>query len=266
MDTSEEILGIKGVGYAYGGVWAVNDCSFSVSRGRVTGLIGPNGAGKSTMIELISGFLGPHRGSIEFNGAEIGGTGPTAAGRMGIVRTFQVSRLLPRLSVLENVMIGAQGQVGESPLTAIFRRRAWSRQEAELRSEALELLSWVGLYEHVDSPASSLSGGQRRLLEIARALMAHPTLMLLDEPTAGVFPETTRLIATRVRDVSARGITVLLIAHNMDFLSSVADEVVVMAEGRVLTRGTLESVRNDEQVVSAYLGVPTQRFPLKEHS
>jgi neutral amino acid transport system ATP-binding protein len=252
--TDDVLLDIRGVSFAYGGSLAVNDCSFSVHTGRVTGLIGPNGAGKSTLIEIISGALKAQSGSLLLGEVDVTGCKPAQAAKLGIVRTFQTSRVLARLPVLENVMIAAQHQLGENPLRAMFYRRSWKGQEAELRNEATTLLDWLNLRDHLDKPAGTLSGGQRRLLEIARALMAHPKLLLLDEPTAGVFPETSRLIATRVREIAAQGVTVLLIAHNMGFLSSVADDVVVMAEGRVLTRGSLDFVRAHEEVIAAYLG------------
>lgn len=175
--------------------------------------------------------------------------------RLGVARTFQTARVFPRLPVLENVMIAAAGQRGEKPIRAIFAARGWREQEKALRKEAVDLLGWLGLSHHLQSPAGSLSGGQRRLMEIARALMAHPRILLMDEPTAGVFPETSQLIARRVREIAESGVTVLVIAHNMAFLSAVADDVVVMAEGRVLTRGPLEAVREHAEVIAAYLGV-----------
>ena len=254
-ETAPAILAIRDVGFAYGGVWAVNGCSFTVAEGQITGLIGPNGAGKSTLIEVISGFLRPQRGSIAFEGQDITGIGPARIARLGIIRTFQTSRVFARLPVIENVMIAAQGQTGENPLRAMLWSRSWAKQEADLRKEARELLGWLGLSDHAERPAGTLSGGQRRLMEIARALMAHPKLLLLDEPTAGVFPEISRLIADRVRQIAAQHVSILLIAHNMGFLSSVADEVVVMAQGKVLTRGSLDYVRSHQEVVAAYLGV-----------
>ncbi|MDR0342529.1 MAG: branched-chain amino acid ABC transporter ATP-binding protein/permease [Nocardiopsaceae bacterium] len=248
------LVDIRNVAYSYGGVRAVADCSFGISRGTVTGLIGPNGAGKSTLVELLSGRLTPQSGEILLDGRSIGRQRPAGMSRLGVARTFQTARVLARLPVIENVMIAAPGQRGEGPLAALFWQRGWRDQEAALREEATELLGWLGLSSHLDSPAGSLSGGQRRLMEIARALMAHPRLLLMDEPTAGVFPETSRLIARRVREIAATGVTVLLIAHNMAFLSSVADDVVVMAEGRVLTRGPLAEVREHKDVIAAYLG------------
>jgi branched-chain amino acid transport system permease protein len=251
----EEILEIRDVGFAYGGVKAVNGCSFALTRGTVTGLIGPNGAGKSTLVEILSGRLAPHQGEIVLDSQSVGGRGPAAMSRLGVARTFQTARVFPRLPVLENVMIAAAGQRGEKPIRAIFGTQSWREQEKALRAEAVDLLGWLGLSSHLESPAGSLSGGQRRLMEIARALMAHPRILLMDEPTAGVFPETSQLIARRVREIAESGVTVLLIAHNMAFLSSVADDVVVMAEGRVLTRGPLEEVREHADVIAAYLGV-----------
>lgn len=258
----DAILDIRDVGYAYGGSWAVRGCSFTIGRGEVTGLIGPNGAGKSTIIEILSGTLSPRTGAIHFNGADITGCGPARAARMGIARTFQTPRVLAPLPVIENVVLAAQNQAGENPLRALFWQRSWRQQEMALREEASTLLAWLGLQEHLERPAGTLSGGQRRLMEIARALMAHPKLLLLDEPTAGVFPETSRLIATRVREIIEQGVTVLLIAHNMGFVSSVADDVVVMAEGRVLTRGPLDVVREHEEVIAAYLGATTTDKPV----
>jgi branched-chain amino acid transport system permease protein len=253
--TSTVLLDIRDVVYSYGGARAVAGCSFSIDRGTVTGLIGPNGAGKSTLVEILSGRLSPQSGEVVLDGRSVGGRGPAGMSRLGVARTFQTARVLPHLPVLENVMIAAPGQRGEAPIPAVFWQHGWRDQEAMLRAEATELLGWLGLSSHLDRPAGALSGGQRRLMEIARALMAHPRLLLMDEPTAGVFPETSQLIARRVREIAANGVTVLLIAHNMAFLSWVADEVVVMAEGKVLTRGSLEEARAHKDVIAAYLGV-----------
>ena len=248
------MLEIEDVEFAYGGSVAVAGCTFSVEQGQVTGLIGPNGAGKSTMLEIIAGGLIPSRGKVVFDGVEIQGVGRAKVAQLGIIRTFQTTRELSRLPVLENVVFAAPNQTGENVLASLFRRRSWAAQEAQLRVRAEELLEWVGLTRLREEPAGSLSGGQRRLLEIARALMAEPKLLLLDEPSAGVFPAVRQLIARRIREIVAQGITVLVVAHNMAFLAEVADDVVVMAEGRVLRRGPLEEVRADQAVVAAYLG------------
>jgi ABC-type branched-subunit amino acid transport system ATPase component len=256
---ANDLLVIEDITFAYGGVWAVDGCSFTVDSGQVTGLIGPNGAGKSTLIETLSGNLRPARGRFIFEGIDITRQDAAHRARLGIVRTFQEARVFPRLPVIENVMIAAQDQKGENAARAIFWRRGWKAQEERFRAEAIELLEWLGLGGHMYSLAGTLSGGQRRLLEMARALMAKPRLLLLDEPTAGVFPETSVLIAERVREIAATGVGILLIAHNMGFLASTADEVVVMAEGKVLIKGHLDEVRANERVISAYLGVSDAR-------
>jgi len=248
------MLELADIEFAYGGSKAVAGCSFTVADGLATGLIGPNGAGKSTLIEVIAGGLAPDCGRVVFNGVEIQGLGRAAVARAGIIRTFQTTRELAHLPVLENVVVAAPDQLGESLFASLFLRRRWAAQEAVLRERAEELLDWVGLSKLRSEPAGSLSGGQRRLLEIARALMAQPKLLLLDEPSAGVYPAVRQLIAERIRAIVGQGITVLVIAHNMAFLGEVADDVVVMAEGRVLARGALEEVRRDQLVVAAYLG------------
>lgn len=247
------ILDIRDVRFSYGGVQALSGCSFEVARGQVTGLIGPNGAGKSTLIEIISGGMRPQSGRIVFDGEDITGLGRMRVSRKGIIRTFQLSRQLERRPVLENVLLGAPHQRGERPLAAIFSG-AWQEQEAQLRERARELLRWVGLERMEHEPANSLSGGQRRLLDIARALIAEPKLLLLDEPTAGVYPALTRLIADRVRELPDLGVTVLLVAHNMSFVARACEDVVVMTTGKVLTRGPLETVRKNREVIDAYLG------------
>jgi ABC-type branched-subunit amino acid transport system ATPase component len=248
------LLDIRDVHFAYGGVRAVDGCSFTVERAAITGLIGPNGAGKSTLIDVVAGGLRPQAGQVLFEGEDIAGAGRLAIARRGIVRTFQLSRELGHLPVIENVMIAAQGQSGESPMVALLARPRWQAQEEALRHRADELLAWVGLERLRYAPAASLSGGQRRLLDVARALMAKPKLLLLDEPTAGVYPALVQLIAERLKELPGMGVTVLMVAHNMGFVSSVCDDVVVMAQGRMLTRGSLDEVRGNREVVEAYLG------------
>jgi ABC-type branched-subunit amino acid transport system ATPase component len=250
----ELILEMRHVRFSYRGVQAVDDCSFGVARGRITGLIGPNGAGKSTLLEIIAGGLRPSSGEIVLDDENIAGNSRYELARKGIARTFQQSRVLKRLSVIENVMVGAQGQVGENPLIGAFFRGRWTKQEEDLIGKADALLAWLDLERLRDEPASSLSGGQRRLLEIARALMADPKVLLLDEPTAGVYPALSVLIVERVKEIAARGVTILMVAHNMSFVSRVCHEVVVMDQGRVLMQGTLEEIRKNSDIAAAYLG------------
>lgn len=266
-DTTVEpkaLVQIKDVGFRYGGAWAVRNCTFDVYEGRITGLIGPNGAGKSTLMEVLSGFLPPAEGQIFYNGEDVSRVGAVGMASRGVVRTFQSAKVFPRLPVIENVMIAAGNQTGEGALRSMFWRRSWASQENALRVEAAELIDWLGLSSHLYVPAGNLSGGQQRLLEIARALMAHPKLLLFDEPTAGVFPEVSQLIARRIREIAAQGVTILVVAHNMGFLEAVADECVVMAAGKLLTRGGLKYVREHEEVVAAYLGLPRTPSEIKE--
>jgi branched-chain amino acid transport system permease protein len=252
---SNPLLIVDDVAFSYGGVRALDGCSLVLERGLVTGLIGPNGAGKSTLVEVLAGGLRPARGSIVFDGRDITKLGRTATARLGVVRTFQLSRELVRLPVIENMMVAAQHQLGENPALALLGRRSWLRQERELVERAHALLEWIGLGSHWDQLAGTLSGGQRRLLDIARALMAEPKLLMLDEPTAGVHPALVELIAERIQQLPSLGVTVLLVAHDMGLLEQTCDEVVVMAYGRVLTRGPFESVRAKPDVIEAYLGV-----------
>jgi len=248
------VLDIQGVKFNYGGVQALADATVKIPKGRVTGLIGPNGAGKSTLVEIIAGGLKPSAGHIYYEGNDIAGLRREDLFKLGIARTFQQTRLLPRLSVLENVMIAAPGQTGENLLSAMFGRRRWAQQEKQLIDRADYLLEWLQLDRMRDQPARVLSGGQRRLVEIARALMAEPRLLLLDEPGAGVYPALMRLIGERIREIVSDKVSVLLVAHNMAFVSLVCDYVVVMDQGQVLTAGQLDEVRANKNVVEAYLG------------
>jgi ABC-type branched-subunit amino acid transport system ATPase component len=247
-------LELRDVTFAYGGIKALDNCSLTVERQTITGLVGPNGAGKSTLIEVVCGALRPHKGKVVFDGKDIGGLARNKVARLGVIRTFQISKQFATLPVIENMLIAAPGQLGEMPLRAILYRRGWVRQEEELRVRARALLEWIGMSGTELQPAGTLSGGQRRLLDIARALMGKPKLLLLDEPTAGVYPVMAKLIAQRLRELPSLGVTVLLIAHDMEFIEGTCDEVIAMAQGRVLTRGTMAFVRESPELLQAYLG------------
>ncbi|MGH2504941.1 MAG: ABC transporter ATP-binding protein [Ktedonobacterales bacterium] len=248
------VLDIQDVKFNYGGVQALDGVTVKMPKGKVTGLIGPNGAGKSTLVEMIAGGLRPTSGHIFYEGTDIAGQPREDIFKLGIARTFQQPRLLPRLSVLENVMVAAPRQAGENLLSAMFTPARWRGQEQGLIDRAEQLLDWLQLTRLRDQPARVLSGGQRRLLEIARALMAEPSLLLLDEPGSGVYPALMRLIGERIREIVSDRVSVLLVAHNMAFVSLVCDYVVVMDQGRVLTAGQLDEVRANRSVVEAYLG------------
>jgi neutral amino acid transport system ATP-binding protein len=246
-------LQVQGVVRAFGGVRAVDDASFEVEAGSITGLIGPNGAGKSTLFNCISGFLRPQSGRVLLDGRRIDGRAPFRVARAGLVRTFQTPRALTRMTVLENVMLAAPRQGGErlaGSLLASARRR-----EREVRARALELLQLVRLDGDAPALAGTLSGGQRKLLDLVRALMAEPRILLLDEPMAGVSPTLRvelleHILALRERD----GLTLLIVEHDLDFVMRASDRVIVMNDGRVIAQGSPDEVRADERVVDAYLG------------
>jgi len=249
------MLTVEGVSKRFGGLWAVRDCSFTVEEGTITGLIGPNGAGKTTLFHLISGFLRPDRGRIAFRGEDITGHAPFRLFRKGLYRTFQIPRVFPEMTVLENLMLVPEGQCGEHLWNPLFRPRRVRAQEEALRERAQEVLEFVGLVHLAGALAGTLSGGQKKLLELARALMAFPKLVLLDEPGAGVNPTLMNRLADRIREmVHQFGVTVLLIEHDMDLVMSLCDPVIVMSEGRVLTQGAPAAVRADPRVIEAYLG------------
>jgi len=248
------LLEIKGLRRAYYGLEVLRGVDIQVAAGRITGLIGPNGAGKTTLFNVVSGLVPPDAGSIRFDGAEIAGHAADVVSRAGLVRTFQVARGFPRLSVFQHLMIYGRDQPGETLWQAIVGTRASRQREAALAERAWETARFLKLDHLIDNPATALSGGQKKLLEIGRALMAAPKLVLLDEPTAGVNPTLQNEIADRLRELPGRGVTVLVIEHDMGFIARLCDPVIVMAEGQVLAEGTFDAVRDDHRVREAYLG------------
>jgi ABC-type branched-subunit amino acid transport system ATPase component len=252
------LLELEHVSVSFGGVRAVDDCTFRVESGQVSGLIGPNGAGKSSLVGLICGVTRPSTGRVWFAGRDTTGFKPYVMGRLGCIRTFQMSREFRRLTVLENVMAAAPARAEEGLARAIFRPRAVRRADSELAARALELLAEVGLSGQEDKLAGDLSGGQKRLLELGRALMAEPKLLILDEPFAGVSPFVMEMLYEHIRRVAASGASVLMIEHLLGAVETVCDDVTVMAGGRILTRGALKEVLAHEEVVSSYLGTPPE--------
>lgn len=247
------MLELRDVWRRFGGTIAARGVSFSVPRGRAVGLIGPNGAGKSTVMNVIAGAIRPDSGSVYFEGREITDERPFRIARRGLVRTFQASNLFSRLTVLENLLVAVPAARGESFRGACRGRRHWRHAELAAVERARGLLESFGLSEVEDSFAADLSGGQKRLTEIVRALMAQPRFLLLDEPIAGVSPTMTASIAQRLKDLAARGLTMLVVEHEMWFVEQLCDYVIVMAEGAVLTEGTMDDVRANEAVADAYL-------------
>jgi neutral amino acid transport system ATP-binding protein len=251
----EAILEVEGVTRRFGGLRALDGASFRVERSSITSLIGPNGAGKSTLFNIVTGFLRPDAGRVLFQGRSITGQPPHRIARAGLVRTFQAPRALARLSVLDNLLLAAPGHPGERLGRLFLPHRSWRRREQEARERAEELLRLVRLQAHAHDLAGTLSGGQRKLLDLARALMAEPCLLLLDEPLAGVSPALRAQLLEHMAEVRRqRGITVLLVEHDLEAVMRVSDRVIVMGEGRVIASGAPDEVRADPAVVDAYLG------------
>ena len=249
------MLEIAGVRKSFGAREVVCGATLDVPKGQVTSIIGPNGAGKTTLFNLISGTLSPDAGTITFEGRRIEGMALDDVFRLGLARTFQIARGLKALSVRENVLLAAPEQRGLNMFDVIFRPRLVRRAERANLERADEILERLNLYRLRDEPAANLSGGQQKLLELGRAIMAEPRLVLLDEPTAGVHPDLIRsigdYIGSTARDL---GVTYAVVEHNMRFVERISDRVVVLAEGRVLTSGSFEEVREDARVLEAYLG------------
>ena len=254
---SHPIISIEGIWKSFGGLAAVAGVNFTVIAGSITALIGPNGAGKTTLFDLISGFAKPDRGAIRFNDVSIGGLPPHRIARLGLVRTFQLTRVFEAMTVLDSMMLAAPEQPGEKLINLVAKRAASNRRDRDVRARALELLARFRLDGKAGDYGASLSGGQRKLLEFARALMTRPKLLLLDEPMAGVNKVLGRQLLDYVEEMrSTENVTFLFVEHDMDIVMTRADRVVVMAEGAIISEGLPEQVRNDHRVIDAYLGQP----------
>jgi neutral amino acid transport system ATP-binding protein len=256
------LLTVAGVSRRFGGLQAVDHASFDVEPASITGLIGPNGAGKTTAFNLISGFLKVHSGSISFDGQAIHNRPSHAIAQAGLVRTFQIPRVLTRMSVLENLMLAAPRQPGELLGAALFTPGLVRRREAAVRIQAQEMLQRVRLDRLANDYAGTLSGGQRKLLEFGRALMTQPRMVILDEPMAGVAPALAIQLLEHVLDLRAEsGTTFLIIEHDMEAIMAISDRVIVMDEGHVIARGRPAAIQSDERVIDAYLGRRAARPP-----
>jgi ABC-type branched-subunit amino acid transport system ATPase component len=250
---SDPILICDAISRTFGGLKAVDVEHLEVQRGAITALIGPNGAGKTTFFNLISGFDAPDTGTWTFNGESLSGIRSHQIARRGMVRTFQLTKALARLTVIENMRLGATGQAGESIWKALFPP-LWRSQEREITERADALLERFNLLRVRNDFAGELSGGQRKLLEMARALMSRPEMVLLDEPTAGVNPALKQSLLEHVRQVLEEGTTVMFVEHDMDMVRDISDWVVVMGEGSVIAEGTHETIGRNTTVIDAYLG------------
>jgi neutral amino acid transport system ATP-binding protein len=253
--STQPLLSAQGLCKTFGGVKAVQQAGIEVAAGSITGLIGPNGAGKTTFFNLLSNFIRPDSGQIELNGQKIQNLQPHQIARLGMVRTFQVAKALSRMSVLENMLLGAKDQTGEKFWQVWTNPQQTKLEQRELKDKAMSILTSVGLSHKANDYAGGLSGGQRKLLEIGRALMADPQLILLDEPAAGVNPRLIEDICGHILTWRKGGMTFLIIEHNMDVIMTLCDRVWVLAEGTNLVDGTPNTVQNDRRVIEAYLGI-----------
>ena len=239
----------------FGGLAAVDGVSMKIKQGTITGLIGPNGAGKSTLFNLIAGNLSPESGSIYLDGEDVTGLKPHMLFSKGLLRTFQIAHEFQSLSVLDNLMMVPSLQVGESLLGAWFKREKVVRQEAEMRGKAEEVISFLNMGHLANELAGNLSGGQKKLLELGRTMMASPKVVILDEVGAGVNRTLLKEIGDAILSMNReRGFTFCMIEHDMDFISRICDPVVVMAEGKILAQGSAEEIKANEDVIEAYLG------------
>jgi len=247
-------LSVTGLQKSFGGVQAVRGASFAVPAGQVCALIGPNGAGKSTAVGLIAGALRADGGQVRLHGADITGWPANRVARAGLIRTYQLSREFGRLTVLENLMVTPFGQAGESLGNVFARPRRVRAEEQRHLDRAREVLATFGLYDLRDSYARELSGGQKRLLELARSVMASPRMLLLDEPMAGINPALIDRIGEHILGLAGGGVTVLMVEHNLGVVERICDHVIVMAEGDTLATGSMAELRANPAVVRAYLG------------
>jgi len=249
-------LVVEDLSKSFGGINAVNEVSFTVERGSLTGLIGPNGAGKSTTFNLITGVHEPDSGRVTFEGSDLTGRRTNEIAQDGLVRTFQIARELEEMTVLENLMLAPRAQSGEKLVNAVtpgLRGRV-REEERDIRERVWETLELFEIDHLAEEHAGNLSGGQRKLLELARALMLDPTMMLLDEPFAGVNPTLEEKLLDRIHELREEGLTFLLVEHDMDLIMENCEHVVVMHQGQLLAQGPPAEIRTNERVIDAYLG------------
>ncbi len=255
------LLEVAGVRRRFGGLQALDRVSFSVVPGQIKAIIGPNGAGKTTLFNIISGIIAPDAGDIRFAGIPIAGLPPSRVAALGVSRTFQTPSLFSHMSVLDNVMVGRHARTRQGFLASALRLPAQRREEHAIRESALRHLTDVGLADLADRPVGSLAFGQRRMVELARALATEPRLLLLDEPASGLNTRESDDLATLIRRIRDRGVTVLLVEHDMSLVMDISDSILVLHFGTPIAEGPPAAVRNDERVVSVYLGGDFQRAP-----
>jgi len=261
------MLKIKNIYKSFGGILALNGVSFSVESNTITGLIGPNGSGKSTLFNVISGFYTKDRGEIYFKGKSIEGTEPYRIAMLGVGRTFQISEVPEKMTVLENLLLAPKGQTGEGIFNVFLHPLKIKGENEKYLRKANEILELIQLYNLRNEYAGNLSGGQRKLLSLGRILMSEPTLLLLDEPTAGVNPTLIKDLIIAIRNLrDEKGETILLVEHNMKVISEICDRVIVLDFGKKIAEGTPEEIQKNEKVLEAYLSGSSKRGFLHEHS
>lgn len=238
----------------FGGLQVLQDVSFNVPQGGIFGLIGPNGAGKTTVFNLITGLIGKSGGAITFNGQDLDGVAPHQITRLGIARTFQNIRVFKEMTLLENVVVGMHDQLDYGVAGVLLNLASFRQAEAKARERALELLSWLKLEHKADAPADSLSYGEQRKLEFARALATKPKLLLLDEPVAGMNPSEKTELMTEIINIKQRGFSIFLIEHDMRFVMGLCDQIAVLNFGKIIAQGGPDEIKSNPEVIEAYLG------------
>ena len=248
------MLKVVGVSKSFGGIRALEGCNLAAEEGSIVGLIGPNGAGKSTLFEIVTGFERPDSGEILFRGESITGLASFKIAQRGLVRTFQIPKALNKMTVLENMMLGPQLQRGEKIWNVLFRWPLIKKEEKAIREKALDVLEFFSLGHMAEEYAGSLSGGQKKLLALARTLMTDPDMLLLDEPFAGVNPTLSRKLIAHIKELQEEGLTFLIIEHGIPYITELSDFIYVLNKGEIMTSGVPEDVVSDRNVLEAYLG------------